>query len=240
MYDFKSRVTYSEINSEKEMTLPAIVDSLQNCCTFQSEDLGIGVDYLKENHAAWVLSSWEIVLKRSPKFAEQIVTSTWPYHFKGFCGYRNFTIRDEEGELCVFANSVWAYMDTETMRPRRIDEKVQNAYIPGMEPQIAYEWSDRKICLEGEPVFKEAVPVQKYYIDTNHHMNNGKYILLAEEFLPEGFLIKSIRVEYKKAAILGDILYPAVYNEEDGVTIVLADEAQKPYAIMQFKRKEKC
>ena len=29
-------------------------------------------------------------------------------------------------------------------------------------------------------------------------MNNGKYILVAEEYLPENFKTESIRVEYKK------------------------------------------
>ena len=37
MYDFKSRVRYSEVNSERQLTLPALIDYLQNCCTFQSE-----------------------------------------------------------------------------------------------------------------------------------------------------------------------------------------------------------
>ena len=39
MYDFKSRVRYSEVNSERQLTLPALIDYLQNCCTFQSEDM---------------------------------------------------------------------------------------------------------------------------------------------------------------------------------------------------------
>ena len=93
MYDFKSRVRYSEVNSERQLTLPALIDYLQNCCTFQSEDMNIGVEYLEQHHAAWVLSSWEIVMNRYPKLAEHITVSTWPYSFKGFYGYRNFTIK---------------------------------------------------------------------------------------------------------------------------------------------------
>lgn len=240
MYDFKSRIRYSEINSERELTLPALVDYLQNCCTFQSEDMNVGVDYLEKHHAAWVLSSWEIVVNRYPKLAEHVTVSTWPYHFKGFYGYRNFTIRDEAGEICAFANSLWVYMDTETMRPVRIAKEVEEVYTPVMAPQIAYDWSDRKIKTEGEPEKAEPVTVQRFHIDTNHHMNNGKYILVAEEYLPEDFEVESIRVEYKKAAVLGDVLYPLIYKKENGVTIVLADEADKPYAIMEFKRKNIC
>ena len=71
------------------------------------------------------------------------------------------------------------------MRPVRIAKEVQDAYIPVMDEAIQYDWSDRKIRIEGTPVEKEPVLVQRFHIDTNHHMNNGKYILVAEEYLPE-------------------------------------------------------
>ena len=71
-------------------------------------------------------------------------------------------------------------------------------------------------------------------------MNNGKYILVAEGFLSDDDPVESIRVEYKKAAVLGDVLYPFVFTEGDRVTVSLADEQQKPYATIQFKRKREC
>jgi len=33
MYSFSNRVRYSEVNSEKELTLPSLLDYLQDCCT---------------------------------------------------------------------------------------------------------------------------------------------------------------------------------------------------------------
>ena len=36
MYDYKSRVRYSECDAKAEITLPALVNYLQDCCTFQS------------------------------------------------------------------------------------------------------------------------------------------------------------------------------------------------------------
>ena len=237
MYQFESRVRYSEVDSERHLTLPAVMDYLQDCCTFQSEDMNIGVEYLAEQKQAWVLSSWEIKIRRYPVMGEKICVETWPYAFKGFYGYRNFRITNGQGEELVLANSVWVYMDTATMRPVRIAKEVQDAYIPVMDEAIQYEWADRKIRIEGTPVEKEPVLVQRFHIDTNHHMNNGKYILVAEEYLPENFKTESIRVEYKKAAVIGNMLYPEVYEQQNGVTIVLADEQKVPYAIMQFRGK---
>ena len=60
MYSFKSRVRYSEINRDGLLDIPAVLNYFQDCSTFQSEQLGVGVDYLKKEKKAWVLSSWQI------------------------------------------------------------------------------------------------------------------------------------------------------------------------------------
>lgn len=243
MYSFNSRVRYSEVNSEKELTLPSLLDYLQDCCTFQSEDLGIGVDYLAKEQVAWVLSSWEIKIYRYPQMGQKIKVSTWPYAFRGFYGYRNFRIEGEAGKIFAEANSVWVFMDTEKMRPARISERMKEVYIPEIESRIEGQWADRKIVLPDgttkESVKKEPVHVSRFYIDTNHHMNNGKYILVAEEYLPEQVCVCGLRAEYRKAAMLGDLLYPVVTTEKEQITVTLADDKGAPYAVICFQIKEK-
>lgn len=240
MYHFNSRVSYSEVNSERTLTLPALLDYFQDCCIFQSEDLGVGVEHLDETKTAWVLSSWEIRLNRLPQMCEGIRICTWPYDFKGFYGYRNFTMEDEEGGVLADANSVWIHMDMNTMRPVRIAEAMKEAYVPDISAGLEGDWAPRKIAVPetGRMEKKEPVPVARFFIDTNHHMNNGKYVLVAEEYLPEDFPVHRLRVEYKKAAVFGDVLYPSVLTEENCVTVVLAEETGTPYAVVQFIGKE--
>ena len=50
VYEFDSRVRYSEVDSQGKLTWLALMDYFQDCSVFQSESLGIGVDYLAENH----------------------------------------------------------------------------------------------------------------------------------------------------------------------------------------------
>lgn len=237
MYSFESRVRYSEVNSEKQLTLPSLLDYLQDCCTFQSEDLGIGVDYLLKEQVAWILSSWEIEILKYPVMGETIRVSTWPYHFKGFYGYRNFQIENSRGETLARANSVWVFMDTARMRPARISEKVVAVYEKELGEPLAGNWGERKLAVPEDREKREPVQVARFHIDTNHHMNNGKYVQVAEEFLPEEFEVAGLRVEYKKSAVLGDMLYPAVTNEGDKTTVVLSDDADTPYAVVQFLRR---
>lgn len=238
MYSFDSYIRYSEVDSELNLKLTSLLDYLQDCCIFQSEELGVGIDYLAKNHLAWVLSSWEIRIFRYPRMGESVAVGTWPYHFKGFYGYRNFLVKDAENQTLAEANSLWVLMDTQTMHPVRISEELKQIYRPGFGDALEGTWADRKIPLPETSVPKEPVKVARFHIDTNHHVNNGKYVLVAEEYLPEGFAVSGLRAEYKKAAVLGDTLYPRVSCTDGCVTVVIGDEEGMPYAVIQFLGKE--
>ena len=58
---------------------------------------------------------------------------------------------------------------------------------------------------------------------------------MAMEFLPDDFRIAQMRAEYKKAALLGDVVVPYIYIEDKKCTVMLCDEAQKPYAMVEFQ-----
>lgn len=234
MYQFKSKVRYSEVNRGKVLTLAALTDYLQDTCTFQSEGLGAGMDFLRSRKEAWVLSSWEIVIKQMPKVCQEILVGTFPCSFKGFYGHRNFCVKDADEEVIVIANSLWVYINYETKKPTRIPDVVAHAYDEVIEEPIPFDWSDRKIKVEGEGVNGQPVPVHRFFIDTNDHMNNGKYIMVAEEYLPDDFLVERVRAEYRNAAVLGDVLYPVVYSQDNSITVVLNDAEEKPYAVIQF------
>ena len=120
MYTFHSRVRYSEIDADGHITLDNIINYMQDCSTFHSEDLGIGIQYLKKNHQVWMLSAWQIVIEQLPKFAQEITIGTQAYDFSNVFGYRNFAIMDETGAYLVKANSIWCLTDTVTGRPMRI------------------------------------------------------------------------------------------------------------------------
>ena len=69
--------------------------------------------------------------------------------------------------------------------------------------------------------------------------DDGKYILVAEEYLPEQVFVCGLRAEYRKAAMLGDMLYPVVTMEEKQITVTLADEKGASYAIICFQIQKK-
>lgn len=234
MYTFDSRIRYSELDSRGTLSLGALLNYFQDCSTFHSEDIGVGLAYLFERNMVWVMSAWQIVVERYPALGEKVVIGTAPYEFKGFMGLRNFVMKTKAGETLACANTVWTLMDMERMRPARATQDMLKAYA--LEEKLPMDYAPRKISLpetQGRPF--APVEVLRRHLDTNRHVNNGQYIAIAMEYLPDGYAIRQMRAEYKKQAHLGDRLIPVVY--EDGthtVSVVLNSEDGMPYCVAEF------
>ena len=66
-YTTEGRIRFSEVDHTRRITLPGIVNYFQDCSTFQSEDLGLGIVHCSERKRAWILSSWQVVVERYPE-----------------------------------------------------------------------------------------------------------------------------------------------------------------------------
>ncbi|MCD7834880.1 MAG: thioesterase [Lachnospiraceae bacterium] len=234
-YQFESRIRFSEVGQDRRLTKVSLVDYFQDCSTFHSEECGIGIDCLDAHGCVWMILFWQIDIQRLPLLGEHVITRTWPYDFQAFYGYRNFALLDEREQFLAKANSVWALIDRKTERPMRVLPEVANGY--GLEPRLDMEYLPRKIKLSGKGEQMEAFRVGRQHLDTNHHVNNGQYIYMAEEYLPEGFETGRLCVEYRKQARLHDMIVPYVYREAHAVAVSLCDEAGAPYAIVKNEKK---
>ena len=232
-YEFDGRVRYSEIDHRGTMTLPALINYFQDASTFQSEAIGLGMDRLKHDRKAWVLSYWQVIVERYPQMCEKITTGTFATEFKGLYGNRNFYMKDGSGELIARANSIWAFMDLEKGRPVRPTAEHIDPYGTCEPLDMPYE--ERKIALPEQSEAGEPFPVRKYHIDTNEHVNNCQYVQMALEMVPGDIQVRQLRVDYKKSAVLGDMIYPRMTAEQERTVVELCDADEKPYAIVEMK-----
>lgn len=232
-YTFDSRIRFSEVDHTNRITLPGIINYFQDCSTFHSESLGVGLAYCKEHKRAWILAAWQIEIERYPVLGEHVSISTWATKFDGLFGIRNFCMDDEDGRKAAYANSVWVYMDTEKGRPARPDRQEVDLY--GIGEPLEMEYAPRKIELPKEMAPCREYPVRRYHIDTNEHVNNCQYVRMAMEELTGTEEIRRLRVEYKKSAVYGDMICPKAAFEEDRTVISLCDEAGAVYAVVELK-----
>jgi acyl-ACP thioesterase len=233
MYSFDSVIRYSETGENERLSVYGLVNYFQDCSLFQSMCLHAGVDELAVKHRSWILSYWQIDIKVLPRLADKVTVKTWAYDFQGFLGYRNFLMESADGDVLSAANSVWVYVDTENGKPVKADSAATEIYAP--EPRYGgMEYEPRKIKLAGEFTPMEERVVRQCDIDTNHHMNNAEYVRIAADFLPQGIDIRRLRVEYKRAAMLGDTIMPMVNGTMPGCQVILADRDGKPYAVTEW------
>lgn len=71
VYEFGTRIRYSEVGHGGCMTLPALINLFQDCSIFHSEAVGYGPARLKCEHKAWVLTHWQLVVDRYPTVGER-------------------------------------------------------------------------------------------------------------------------------------------------------------------------
>ena len=236
-YQWKQRIRYSEVDGERKLTIPNLVNYFQDCSTFQSEELGVGCEYMEEHQKAWVLSFWQIVIERRPKLGEEVTVETFATGFDGLYGTRNFVMTDAKGSKIAYAYSIWVFMDLKKGRPVRPQPQEIAGY--GTEEPLPMEYAGRKIPLPKERKQGEPFPVRRHQIDTNHHVNNGQYVQMAMEWVPEDFTIRQMRAEYKKQAVLGNMISPRVHAIDGVYTVALCDEQGEVYVIVEFQGTQK-
>lgn len=237
MYEFTSKIRYSETDSTGRLSLTALLDYFQDCSTFQSEELGLGIDYTKGLDLAWVVLYWQIDIECLPALCDEVVVGTFPYEFKSCMGGRNFYMKDNKGNRIACANSVWALMNMAEGKPALPTEKMLASYP--LEDKLDMEYTPRKLKMPTEDgVYGETVVVGAHHLDTNNHVNNGQYIKMAMNYLPGDIEITRLRAEYKQQAFLKDEIRPRIV-EKDGVYFIsLLDKEDKPYVNMEFVTKK--
>ena len=234
MYKFDGRIRYSEVDRSRKLTVEKMIDYFQDCSSFQSEDLGIGLDYMEERSIAWVINYWQICFLRRPCMGESVRTGTAPYEFKGIMGMRNFMMETREGELLAVAQSVWTLLDMKKMYPMRIPEELKGKYE--LSPKMEMDYKPRKIAVPGEGGDQmQELEVKLHHLDTNQHMNNAQYVHFAAMYLPADSEVRALRVEYRRQALLGDRILPVLYRTGDKTLLAsMNGEDGKPYAVVEM------
>lgn len=231
MYEIDGRIGYSEVDFREKLNIYGIVNRFQDCSTFQSEDMGVGVETLHTENLVWVLSSWNIEVLRYPTLGERITVGTFPYEFRGYFARRNFVMKDENGQILAMADTLWMLLNYKESTPARISEDIINRYT--FEEKLPMTYFKGKIKVPEVLSAEEPITVKNSHLDANMHVNNGKFVGMVMDLL-EVHDFKRLRVEYRKQGRLDDVLIPYISKDEERVVIVLKDNKGEVYTIMEF------
>ncbi len=233
MYTYRTKVSYSRLDKTGKVPYHEILNYLQDCSTFQSETLGVGVDYLKSQNKAWVMLANKIQILRELKLGEEIEIGTCPTEFGKVMATRQFFIKDKAGAFVVKAESIWGLIDINERIPIRIREEDFCKY----EKENAFDSIkvSRKIRFSGDSEFLGKVEVSGIDIDTNGHVNNANYLRMIWDYLPENEYYNQVEIVYNKEALEGEKITCIKYNEKDGIGMSLRNEDGEIHAQIKLK-----
>ncbi|TCS81272.1 acyl-[acyl-carrier-protein] thioesterase [Tepidibacillus fermentans] len=199
-------VHYYEVDFKRRALPTTLMNYLQDIAIHQSEQAGVGLDFLEENHLAWSLYQWDISIKAYPQFGQTVTITTNACAFEKFNAYREFKITNQEGELMVYAYTRWVLLDTKKGRLTKIPPRIYEVY--GIDPDKPNTYEMEKLKELNESQYKKEFSVRYSDIDTNKHVNNVKYVEWAIETLPLEMVmdhqLRHMKVMYKKEAKYGE------------------------------------
>ncbi len=234
MYSLKYKVTTSTCDSEGRLKLYSALQMMQDCSEMWIDSEPGVKQYFAEQNMAQLLATRQVEIIRVPEYKEELTVTSTVYDMKPMFGFRNTFIYDAQGNPCYKTWSMGAFVDKVAGKLKRVDQATIDSM--NLEPQKEMSYRDRRIILpkQGGDML-EPVKVLRADIDYNKHMNNANYVRMAMELLPESMAVRGMRVEYRVAAKLGDILTPTMYQTDDGFIVSLSVNGEVS-AIVEFTR----
>lgn len=215
-------IHYYEVDYKRRVLLTSLMNYFNDIVTEQSDNVGISIDFMRENGIAWIIYKWDIDIGRYPVYGERIKVRTEPYSFRKFYAYRKFEIEDGDGNIIVSAKTVWFLIDTSRRKPLKVTENMYDAF--GISPDKSDALETRKITAPAEAGTVKEFSVRYSDIDTNRHVNNVNYAAWVLETVPVeivlNYTLKSISLVYEKETFYGEVIKVCTSTEAQGDEVV--------------------
>lgn len=225
MFEMERTVFCSHLGEGGVLRNSMLVDYLQDTSSKHLETHPVLGDFWEKEKCVMFLISRQVDILRRPVYGEKLKIRTRTYELNRMYGFRNTVIYGEDGEACVYSSAGGAFMSTETLKPMRVSAEIIKQ-VKTYDRLDKMEYLPRKIALpDTEPVLTSPVIIRKCDIDMNDHVNNARYLDIAEEFIDNCSAVKRMRIEYKQPVKKGDNITASVYKT-DGCTIVSLDDIQ--------------
>ena len=235
IYCSNFKIGFEDIGVNNEATNKALLAIMQDISCMHSASIGYGVLDIESKKRAWMLLDWKMKVIKRPKYNDDIKVETWSRKAERLYAYRDFQIRDKEGNIIVIGTSRWIFVDTDKRRPVRITAEIADLYESETDKSVFSEEMEDIKC--ESYIFKKDYYVQRRDIDINGHMHNLNYLDMAYEILPEEIyktkVFDNVRIVYKKELLYGEKV-ECYYEEQDNKYIITAKTKDKINAIIEL------
>ena len=222
MFESDFFIQYVDIDYKNELSDYGIIKHLQEIACLHADKCKLGLNDTKSTRLAWIILDWKIKIFYRPGWNTKINIKTWISKVDTACCYRDFKITDENGTIIAMASSRWVLLNIDLHRI----SKMPNELFAAAEPINKTIFDDVTEKFQEPETFENVFDytVLRRDIDTNNHLNNLNYVVLAKQALPENIYLNEtfsqIQVSYKHQCLLNDKLSFCYYKSAQKEHIV--------------------
>ncbi len=202
-YKINYRIHASDVDPLRRLRPSRLFGFFQEAAIAHTVELGFGRDKTLDRGYLWILSLQEARIGRLPEYDDDIVLESFPGEIMHAFYPRHYRVSLASGEPLLTASALWLLMDSKK-RAMTFPEKT-GIMIPGGTPSWETFLPAPPKLPEGQESKSYSVPNSS--LDINGHMNNARYLDLAEDLSPLPLLkkdLKLIRAEYSGEARGGE------------------------------------
>ena len=233
--EHKFKMGIKDIGKDNFIKNRAILEMLEDIGAYHSDLAGYGASDIEKTNVVWILAGWNLDVIKRPKYNDDIKVETWSRKVERLYAYRDFQIKDKEGNIIVIGTSRWIFVDTDRRRPVRLTADIADLYESETDKNVFTEEMEDIKC--GDYLFKKDYCIQRRDIDINQHMNNLSYLDMAYEILPDNIynnkVFNNIRIVYKKEILYGENV-ECYYEEQNNKHIITAKSQDNINAIIEL------
>lgn len=218
-YSETRKVLADDVNMLREMRHSVFLRWLQEISIAHTEKLGAGRDKTLDRGALWIIARARAEIARMPVYDETVTLRSWPGYTMHVLFPRYYELTDANGGVLIRASAVWLLMDADTRKmafPDKYGVKLPGV-VTGTElalpTGLAEEYTDRSAYHRA--AFSE--------VDINGHMNNAKYVDIAEDLPGFGYMTShkatALEIEYKSEVKAGARIRLLWRADGDGIYV---------------------
>lgn len=173
-YSNQKEISYYMCDRTQTLTLPMLVNLLLEVSGEQSESLGLGDTVMQEKGYSWILLQYEFFINRLPENKETVEIETFATEYNKLFCYRDFIVKDLEGNELVTVHSTFALFDFAKRKMARLPEEIVDPYEAVFNKRV--KRTAKPVPVNEETAEQQPFNVRYFDIDTNQHVNNSKYL----------------------------------------------------------------
>ncbi len=204
IYEEPYQIPFFLASQNNTVSLATLVNVLLAGSEHQLEKAGVGMHQVLGRGVGWVITQYELEIAQMPKVEAPITLGTEAISYNKLMTYRDYWLRDAEGNRLATMHGAWVMMDLATRKLIPIiPELVARVEAPFDSHVRRFARLNKLTRIDVDVPYR----VRYFDIDANGHVNNVHYFEWMEDSLGADFLkqheLTKMRIKYAREVTYG-------------------------------------